>query len=1747
VVRLGVLVFVLAGVVVGGAQVAGAKELVVTHGIGFTKGCTSPVSVGGPYSCSYTVQNVNDDAGDTLTISGLNDTVHSAGGDVSSGNIFSSIPMTTTTTSGGSVQSNSTCFARVRSGSDLIVTQGSTTVTSSTAVFTAADNGRKILIAGQPYMIASGSGSTATLTVAYAGLSGTNVSWIIAFKNPAQDGSIGGLGPYTNVAYCELPDGSRVNLLSTSQYTVQAADFNLSNHQLTDSALLHWNDECDGPLNTVPSNCNPSPSPDAGAASQATVNAPTTPVTTSIHDASHTVVTAVQAGATVHDLVTVSGGASPPTGNVSVDWFTNDTCAGAPAASSGPVGPLVAGAGSTSSFDATGFAQGPLAAGMHSFKGHYAGDSSHGTGDGACEPLAVVDANVSITPNGTNRIGQAHTFTAHVNVNNGTGFAPAPDGTSISFTNDNGPGTFTTPNPCTTTGGTGSCTVTLTSGTTGVTTVSAHVTVGVGGLSVHRDTNGVGGNSGPATKTWVNAKIAIAQSATNGVGQPHTFTVTLSKDTGTGSFVPAAGEHVDVTLTDSAGAAHTAPTGSCTSSGANTDANGQCTITFTSPTAGKVTAHATSTLSVAGSAPFTVATDGTGLNSSDTLKTFVDANIQISPLTATNAVGTPHTFTAHVNVNDSTGFVPAPAGTSIAFSITSGPGSFVGGVNTCVTVGATGECSVQITSATAGVTTLKASTTLSVGGVTLTRATGDTNAGDSASAQKTWVDANIQITPATATNPLNTTHVLTGHVNVNSGTGFVNAPDGTAIAFALVSGPGGFVGASACTTSGGTGSCTAAITSSVAGTTVISASTTVTVGGLSLTRSTGDSLPGDGANAQKSWQNLGPCVLGYPDSSHLPRSSAAFNESTVLVSAAVFGTGANQRVGVFTTDEHALTLGVNPNPGGQPVTPYPGSVVNQGTAPISVGNAAVTDGSGRPLFPSMFATDITTNANSRAGDWQQLSDNSTAIGPTRMFGTWKAATQSGTSITPDADPAQNQWNLGTGADPAPTSVQTEGYTSEVVYSTSSLGLIPGHAYRLQVIVHDGDQNHTGGDVGESCVNVVIPPGPPAPDANITVTPPSASNIVNSTHVLTGTVKVNSGAGLVAAPDGTSIGFSIVSGPGSFVGASSCVTSGGTGSCTATITSSVAGTTVVRAATNVTVLGQLLHRETNDANVGDGLDASKLWQNPPPCVLGYPDASNNPRSSVAFNESTVLVSAAVYGSGANQHVGVFATDEHALTLGVDPDPDGTPTTPYPGSVVNGGTSPVDVGNVAAADPSGRPIFPSMFVTDITSSVNSRAGDWQQAGNNSGAVGPTRLFGAWKTATQSGTSITPGPDPAQNQWNLGAGADPVPSGVNSLGYGTEVVWNTNSLGLIPGHTYRLEVMVHDGDQNQSGGDVGEACVNVSLPAAPPPPDANISIAPASSNGVVGTNQTFAGHVNVNGGGGYVSAADGTTISYSIVSGPGSIVGSSSCATSGGTGSCSVTVASATVGTTVLRATTSVVVGGSTLGRATGDANIGDGPDAQVGWGPPPPKAALVAQVSGKDANTVASQSFTLKANTTYLVFAFTQSNTGDSATVGSTFAGSPVFHAVGAGSQFFLDHNYDFAWWVNGGASDATGTITVTFALKSNQAYLEVVQLNGNKVSSPIAQSVYAQGNNTSPYTANLAAAPAAGDNEVDFLTTQDDLGGTAPVATPAMTNLGYDHAGSGSQATYASDTASQNSSFAGGNKKWGAVAVEINHA
>jgi len=232
--------------------------------------------------------------------------------------------------------------------------------------------------------------------------------------------------------------------------------------------------------------------------------------------------------------------------------------------------------------------------------------------------------------------------------------------------------------------------------------------------------------------------------------------------------------------------------------------------------------------------------------------------------------------------------------------------------------------------------------------------------------------------------------------------------------------------------------------------------------------------------------------------------------------------------------------------------------------------------------------------------------------------------------------------------------------------------------------------------------------------------------------------------------------------------------------------------------------------------------------------GYPYASSNPLTSVAFNESEVLAAIVPSGGAPLASVRLYYGDEHALTLGVRSvvvtSSSGTTTTDYPVSPLAASPSTIHspqtgtnqlVGDQSGLDPSLRPMWPALFVTDTTDDPTNRSGDWQQGGR---PYNPNVLFGTWKaavrnvdlTVTPNVADTTPDADPAKNNWNLGGG-DPVPASIaKNEGYGAEVRWD---LVLIPGHSYRMQVMVHDGDQNKVGGDSGEACVDFCAEAACP----------------------------------------------------------------------------------------------------------------------------------------------------------------------------------------------------------------------------------------------------------------------------------------------------------------------------------------
>src|SRR5262249_25398324 len=196
---------------------------------------------------------------------------------------------------------------------------------------------------------------------------------------------------------------------------------------------------------------------------------------------------------------------------------------------------------------------------------------------------------------------------------------------------------------------------------------------------------------------------------------------------------------------------------------------------------------------------------------------------------------------------------------------------------------------------------------------------------------------------------------------------------------------------------------------------------------------------------------------------------------------------------------------------------------------------------------------------------------------------------------------------------------------------------------------------------------------------------------------------------------------------------------------------------------------------------------------------------------------------------------------------------SPLTANPDVALNAAVgSTATTGDQAGTDLSGRPMPPSLFITDTTNDPNNRSGDWQWGGT---AIAPGAVFGTWKgvvrtvdytTATPTVT-VTCDADPVKNNWNLGPGSDAPPAGVASEGYGAEARWNLNDLyqqGLvIPGHNYRFYVIVHDGDQNKSGGDCGQASFNYYYPGPANLPPASLSgyvYADDNNDGVKQTNE-------------------------------------------------------------------------------------------------------------------------------------------------------------------------------------------------------------------------------------------------------------------------------------------------------------------
>jgi hypothetical protein len=350
----------------------------------------------------------------------------------------------------------------------------------------------------------------------------------------------------------------------------------------------------------------------------------------------------------------------------------------------------------------------------------------------------------------------------------------------------------------------------------------------------------------------VDASIKITPTtAVNEVGTEHVFTITLTA-------IPAgttpSGFSITPSINSKTGLTTNSNTcGSLTFVDANTRS---CTYTINTNTAGTYTLDATGSVTMGG-VTVTRSTSGNAGpgGSGPATKHYVDALITITPQTAVNEVGSAHVFTITLTA------IPDDAGAPSNFSITPSLNpltELTTNTNTCASLTVvdanTRSCTYTINTNKAGTYTLDASGSVTMGGVTVTRSTsGNAGPGGSGPATKHYVDASIAITPTEATNVIKHQHVFT--ITLTAIPDDAGAPSDFTITPSLIPTTNLTTNSNTCATpnvSSNTATCTYTINSSAEGTYTLNATGSVTMGGVTVTRSTsGNSGPGGSGPAVK--------------------------------------------------------------------------------------------------------------------------------------------------------------------------------------------------------------------------------------------------------------------------------------------------------------------------------------------------------------------------------------------------------------------------------------------------------------------------------------------------------------------------------------------------------------------------------------------------------------------------------------------------------------------------------------------------------------------------------------------------------------------------------------------------------------------------------------------------------------------------------------------------------------------------------
>lgn len=502
-----------------------------------------------------------------------------------------------------------------------------------------------------------------------------------------------------------------------------------------------------------------------------------------------------------------------------------------------------------------------------------------------------VELLVDVRTTATNVAGEPHIFTIEAFVDSGSGPALAPDGTQIDFS-WSGDGAVTTVNgaaapnatSCVTVGP--FCTVTVDNDTPGTGTLTVDSVTATFGPDqvVDSSVTAIADGSLTADKTWIVFQADVQTTATNMVGDDHTFVVEVRYDDGTIVAEAPNGTEVDFTWT---GDGAVTMVNGADAPGATTCVTlaSFCTVTVSSTAPGSGTLDIVSvTAEVGGSTltgdptttPAGLVNTANGSLSADKTWVVFQANVSF---TDTNLAGDEHVFTIDAVYEDGTGQQIVPDGTSVAFTWTGGGqvtetnGNPDPNATTCLTTG--GACSVTVDADTPTSGTIRlVSVTAMIGGSALTGSTTGTppglvpdpfTQGASLTAGKSWIEF-IAKASFTSTNLLGDGHVFILDAVFEDGSGQQVVPDGSTIAFAWtgvgeVTETNGVtdVGATTCTTTGGACSVTVESAAPGAGTIEIISVTSDFGGGSVLTGMTTTTPPtlrpetGSALTADKTW------------------------------------------------------------------------------------------------------------------------------------------------------------------------------------------------------------------------------------------------------------------------------------------------------------------------------------------------------------------------------------------------------------------------------------------------------------------------------------------------------------------------------------------------------------------------------------------------------------------------------------------------------------------------------------------------------------------------------------------------------------------------------------------------------------------------------------------------------------------------------------------------------------------------------